>query len=127
MVTIERSLSVDEYLQPKTYKNSEAIAVFLARLLLLEPGTFQSHPECGIGLISQYRYGIEGNSIRLQSEFQRQIEKYLPDVQGVNVSVKEKDGYYNISAEIDGILYGIQYNTANSKISSKYAKLSDLK
>lgn len=126
-MTQEHSFSVDEYMQPKTYKNSEAIAVFLTRLLLLEPGTYQSHPECGIGLISQYRYGMEGNAIRLQSEFQRQIEKYLPNVQGVNVSVREKDGYYNISAEIDGVLYGIQYNTSNSKISSKYSKLSDLK
>ena len=52
MAITEFSFSVDDFENPKTYKDAEAIATLLVRLLILEPGTFQSHPDMGVGLYS---------------------------------------------------------------------------
>ena len=61
MSITEFGFSVDEFQNPKNYKNAEAIATLLSRLLLLEPGTIQSHPDMGVGLYSKYHYSVEGS------------------------------------------------------------------
>lgn len=126
MAIHEFSLSVDDFQNPKVYKNGEAVLTLLTRLLLLEPGTIQSHPEMGVGLISKYRYSIEGNGPILQSEFQRQIDTYLPDLQGVKVIVSEKGKSYFITAQVQNILYGISFDTESMKIITDTKFLSDL-
>lgn len=126
MAITEFSLSVDDFNNPKTYKDAEAISVLLTRLLLLEPGTIQSHPEAGVGLISKYRFGVEGVASELQAEFQKQIETYLPRLQGAKITVKEKDKVLMIAAEIDNTLYGIYYDTNTSNIKTEYTSLSNL-
>lgn len=126
MAIHEFTFSVDDFMQPKVVKDAEAVQVLLTRLLLLEPGTFQSHPDMGVGLISRFRYGVEGTASKLQSEFQRQIEKYLPQFQGARVAVQEGDGTLFISAEIDDTLYGIYYEINTSKVTTKHTKLANL-
>lgn len=118
--------SVDDFQNPKVVKDAEAVATLLTRLLLLEPGTIQSHPEAGVGIISRYRYSTEGAASELQADFQKQIEKYLPQFQGAKVTVREKDKTFMIAAEIDDTLYGIYYDTNTSNIKTSYTKLSDL-
>lgn len=122
----EALFSVNDFKEPKIIENAEAIATLLTRLLLLEPGTIQSHPEMGVGLISNYRYSTEDNASRLQSNFRSQITKYLPDFQSVRVSVRCKDKQFLITAELDGSLFGLSYNTETSSINSKFSLLSDL-
>lgn len=123
----EHSFSVDDFENPKVYKNSEAMAVLLTRLLLLEPGTIQSHPEMGVGLISKYRYSVEGAASKLKADFEAQIEAFLPDYfQGVTINVTQKGHTFLITAEIDGSIYGISYDSSTSQIESKFAKLSDM-
>lgn len=80
----------------------------------------------GVGLISKYRYSIEGNGPILQSEFQRQIDTYLPDLQGVKVIVSEKGKSYFITAQVQNILYGISFDTESMKIITDTKFLSDL-
>ena len=126
MAITEFSFSVDDFQNPKIFKDAEAVSTLLVRLLLLEPGTIQSHPEAGCGLISKYRYGVEGISSELQSNFQNQIEAYLPQFQGAKISCKEKDGVLMIAAEIDDTLYGIYYDSNTSEIKSDYTSLSNL-
>lgn len=126
MSITENTFSVDDFENPKVLYDAEAIATLLTRLLLLEPGTIQSHPDAGVGLKSRYSMGVAGTSSSLQSEFQRQIETYLPQYQGVKVSVTEKDRAYIITAEIDNSLYGIYYDTSTSNINTQYTKLSNL-
>lgn len=126
MAITEFAFSVDDFQNPKVYKDASAVATLLTRLLLLEPGTIQSHPEAGVGLISRYRFSTEGAASNLQADFQRQIEKYLPQFQGAKISVREKDKTFIIAAEIDDTLYGIYYDTNTSKVSTSYTKLSDL-
>ena len=126
MAVTEFSFSYDEFKNPKKYKDSEAIATMLTRLLLLEPGTIQSHPDMGVGLVSKYKYSMEGTESELKRDFERQIEKYLPQFRGVKVGVKIKNGTFMISTEIDKTLYGIYYNVSTDDIKSGYTRLSDL-
>ena len=126
MAISEFSFSVDDFQNPKVTKDAEAIMVVLTRLLLLEPGTIQSHPDMGVGLYSHYAFGVEGIETELQSDFQRQIERYLPQFQGVKISVSRKDRALFIYAEIDKVLYGIYYDIENKNITSKYSRMSEL-
>lgn len=122
----EFGFSVNEFQTPKVYKDAEAVATLLTRLLLLEPGTIQSHPEMGVGLMSRYRYSVEGTASKLQSDFQQQIERYAPQLLGVRVSVSEKNRQFIIAVEVDNILYGVSFDKDTGEISTKYTSLSDL-
>ena len=122
----EFAFSVDDFQNPKVYKDAEAVATLLVRLLLLEPGTYQSHPDAGIGLISKYRFSTEDAASNLQSDFQQQIEKYLPDLQGVRVSVTAKDHKFLITAEVENVLYGISFDQTTTEIITNTASLADL-
>ena len=128
MAISEFSFSVDDFQNPKVYKDPEAIQTLLVRLLLLEPGTIQSHPDMGVGLYSKYSHSVlnSGESSKLQSEFQSQIEKYLPQFQGARVSVKEQDKNFMISTELDNVLYGVCYERNTAKITAKFTRLSEL-
>lgn len=122
----EYNLSINEFKEPTVSKDAEAIGTLLVRLLLLEPGTFQSHPKMGVGIASRYRYKVAGEAYRLQSDFKNQIETYLPWFQSVDIKVTEIKHQYNILAEIDGMVFSIYYDTLNGSIKYRYAKLSDV-
>lgn len=124
-ILYEHTLSVDEFNNPKVLKNGEAMANILARLLLLEPGTFETHPEMGVGIVSRYRYSFAGHADELESDFKAQIEKYLPTFQGVQVKVEERDNMYYITATINNDLFGIVIDS-NLSIQTVYKQLSDL-
>lgn len=124
--THEYSFSVDQFDNPVVYKNSEAISVLLAQLLLLEPGTFQSHPEMGVGLVSKYRYTMEDNIRNLRDDFRRQIEKYLPQYQGVEVNCYLMKKICYITATIDNTIYAFFYDTEKSELKTTFKALADL-
>lgn len=46
----EHVLSLNDFNMPKVFDASNSIYVLIVRIILLEPGTFQSHPEMGIGI-----------------------------------------------------------------------------
>ena len=127
MAISEFSFSVDDFKSPKVYKDPKAVAVLLTRLRLLEPGTIQSHPEMGVGLYSNFMYGMEGaTASSLKSSIQKQITTYLPDFQSLNVSVVQKEDTLYITVEIDGYVYGFVYNTDKQTLINDYTKLSEL-
>lgn len=127
MAISEFSFSVDDFKSPKVYKDPKAVAVLLTRLLLLEPGTIQSHPEMGVGLYSNFMYGMEGaTASSLKSSIQKQITTYLPDFQSLNVSVVQKENTLYITIEIDGYVYGFVYNADKQTLINDYTKLSEL-
>lgn len=126
MAYTEFCFSVDDFQNPKQYKNPEAIATLLTRLLLLEPGLYQSHPEMGVGLISRFRYSVEGYEKDLRSEFERQINKYLPWFEGVRISVKQKNQTYYIGAEIDEVIYSFYYDADRESLKTTYVPISSL-
>ena len=127
MAISEFSFSVDDFKSPKVYKDPKAVAVLLTRLLLLEPGTIQSHPEMGVGIYSKYMYGMEGTTASsLKSSIQKQITTYLPDFQSVNVNVTQKKDILYITIEIDNYVYGFIYNIDEQSLINDYTKLSEL-
>lgn len=126
MAYTEFCFSVDDFENPKQLKNPEAIATLLTRLLLLEPGLYQSHPEMGVGLISRFRYSIEGSEKDLRSDFERQINKYLPWFEGVRISVKQKNRTFYIGAEIDEVIYSFYYDADRESLKNTYVPISSL-
>lgn len=98
----------------------------MTRLLLLEPGTFQSHPNMGVGLVSKYRYTIEDKLIDLRDDFRNQIEKYLPQYQGVEVQVYMQNNICYINATINNTIYAFFYDTESNDLKSTFKELADL-
>ena len=122
----EYAFNVDEFENPKVYSDTDAIAILLSRLLLLEPGLFQSHPEMGVGLVSKYRYQLSDKLPDLTADFRKQIEKYLPQFQGVEVNAYMVDSRCIITAKIDKYVYGFLYSQDTNELNSTFKALTDL-
>lgn len=122
----EQAFSIDDFQNPKVFLNGQAVCTLLVRLIMLEPGTIQSHPDMGVGIVSRYRYSVEGTESELQADIQRQVNKYLPGLQGVRITVKQQDHAFYIAAEYEGVLYGVSINTETSEIRTNSASLADL-
>lgn len=125
-ITKEPCLTVDEFNRPKILEGREAISTLLVHLILLEPGTYASHPTMGVGLVSRYRYNDEESLEQLQEDIYEQISMYLPEFQAVDVNVymdphnyqtKNTNNEIIIDISIDGVIY--RYETekqADNKI-----------
>lgn len=124
--THEYVFSVDDFGAPIVLKNGEAIATILTRLLLLEPGTIQSHPDMGVGLVSRYRYSTEIDVDTLRDDFRAQIEKYLPQYQGVQVNCFMQNKVCYINATIDDTIYAFFYDTNTNDLKTTFKALADL-
>lgn len=98
----------------------------LTRLLLLNPGTIQSHPDMGVGLVQKYRYSLEGAEIQLQSDYRNQIDTYLPQFTGADVAVKFKDHQFQIFVQVANTVFAFLYDTEEDQIQTSYSRLSDL-
>lgn len=112
------ALSVDEYGRPTAYKDKAAIRILLIQLILLNPGTFQSHPNMGVGLVKRYRYSFMENISSIKLEIENQIETYLPMLQGVSVDIEPNpdiDKEIIIYITIEDTLY--PFTTNDGKLS----------
>lgn len=92
----------------------------LVRLILLEPGTIQSHPNMGVGLTSKYRYMDVDDACRdLKTEIQQQIVTYMPELSGVEIDIKPQGtSGISLNFSVNGVLYDFSYNTQNGKLES---------
>ena len=87
--TPEPVFSIDPTMnRPIEYKDKDAAILLIMRLILLEPGTFETHPDCGVGLISNYRYIQDLDLSSLENRIQTQIETYLPMFTNVSVTIE---------------------------------------
>lgn len=124
----EYSLKVNDFNEPKTYEKQQALMLLLTRLILLEPGTFQSHPDMGVGLISNFRYRVDDGSLvsDLKSRIQSQINTYLPFLDGVNVLVEIHDKSFYVTIGIDDLIFGVLYDTQTNDLSTDYTTIAEL-
>lgn len=100
----EYCMSVDNFKKPLIYKNQQAIALLLTRLILLNPGSDPLHPEMGVG-ITNYRYAF-GRLDELKQRVQNQISTYLECFSSANVEIKiTNDNLCNIEITIDDVIY----------------------
>ena len=87
----EPLLSVDKYYKPLVAKDFDYTTLLLVRLILLEPGTIQTHPDCGVGLVSKFRYSTDVKMRDLEIRIKEQIVKYLPQFSLVRVRCELED------------------------------------
>jgi len=113
-------LSINNFGKPKEVNQEAFIYTQLVRLILLEPGTIQTHPEMGIGIASRYRYKETSDAIRsLKTELQKQVTTYLPELSGVEIDVSQQgDTGLSIKFNINGVLYDFNYDTKSGKLES---------
>jgi len=114
--------SINPINKPELLEGAKAVYTLLVRLFLLNPGTYQSNPDMGIGLVKNYRYGTDEDIEDLKSNAQEQISTYLPGFETVSVDIDrdETQKILNINITLDGTPYQLNYNTELQSISSLY-------
>ena len=113
----EYLMSVDEFYSPKIVKNNDAIYTLLIRLLQLEPGSIQTHPEMGIGIVSKYRFAEADTVVdELKRNIQEQISTYLPNLSGVEVRVYTKNKVLYVEIQVDNTLYKFQTSKESDSV-----------
>lgn len=109
---VEYYLGIDEFNHPKVYTNEDATYTLLKKLILLEPGTYPTRPEMGVGLISKYRYGEADILTILRDNIKEQIEQYLPQFHNVEVRLLlTKSKELQIEIIINQTVYSMVYNS----------------
>ena len=96
-------------------------------LLLLEPGTIQSHPDMGVGIVSKYRYMHEDSLPDLLADFRKQINTYIPGFEGISINGEIHNKVVYLTAIINQTIYGFTFDTETTKMNNTvFNKLSDL-
>ena len=67
---------------------TDAAVVQITRLILLEPGTIQTHPDCGVGIVSRFRYSTDVDTRDLENTISHQISTYLPMYTNIKTAVE---------------------------------------
>lgn len=83
----EPLMTINQFQRPIELEGTDAQIMLITRLILLDPGTIQTHPDMGVGLVSMYRYTVEVDLDKLRNRIQSQISKYLPMFTTVQVKV----------------------------------------
>lgn len=125
MALNEYTLSVNSFLEPDVKSGPKAVCKLLVQLLLLEPNTFDTHPDMGVGIVSRYRYSFLGHADDLKRDFQNQITKYLPALTGIVIDVKELQNMYYITATFNKTVYIISVDET-FKINTDYRSLNEI-
>ena len=118
-IPYEHLLSINKFEKPTVAKDNDAVSILITRLILLEPGTIQSHPEMGVGLVSRYRYSETRNIESLRRDIADQIAKYLPTLSGTDVEVTANDKSITISVTADNVMYSYNFDAATSTLTLK--------
>ncbi len=119
----EYAMSLDDFLNPTTYQGKSAVEILICRLILLEPGTFETHPDMGVGIVSRFRNMKETELPELDSEITRQMTTYLPFVYGVQVQTKFiGKGRIRITIKASDEVFALTYDQNKSGL--KREKLS---
>ena len=108
----EHVLSLNDFNMPKVFNESDSAYVLIIRLLLLEPGKFQSHPDMGIGIRSRYRFNNDENFLmNLQNDIKKQIDKYLPELSATDVTITSNNKVLGIIINTADGAYVVSYDT----------------
>lgn len=116
-------MAKNDFEDPKVLKGDRAAIYHIIRLIIADPGTYPLHPEMGVGLYSNYRYGWNDEILtKLRSHISEQLSIYMPELSGVSVNVK---------AVKHQVLITIQFNstivTLVSDDKNKTLSIADLK
>ena len=110
----EATLSVDNFNQPKVLINEKATGTHIMRLILMEKGTIQTHPDMGVGIRSRYRHAEATKLSSLRQDIQNQIESYLPiSYESIEVNCRIVSGIIVIDVIADDVLFRFTYDQSN--------------
>lgn len=129
----EPLLSVDKYYKPLVATDTNYATLLLVRLILLEPGTFQTHPDCGVGLVSKFRYATNVDMAELQKRIKDQIMLYLPQYSLVNVkcvlgdSKTDEEKVIKIYITSEELNVYLPINTETGEVLENTLKLHDFR
>ena len=84
----EPLMTINKFYKPVILTGSDAAVMQITRLILLEPGTIQTHPNCGVGIVSRYRHSTQLDIRELEDVIATQISTYLPMYTTVRVAVE---------------------------------------
>lgn len=122
----EHVLSLNEFGMPRVFEESDTNYILIVRLLLLEPGIFQSHPEMGVGLKSRYRYNnSEDFLLSLKRDISSQIQKYLPTLASQDITLQFKDHILGIIIDTTDGSYVLAYDTISQEIDTAASYILD--
>lgn len=110
-------LAKNSFGMPRVLSDGDADYMHIVYLLLLEPGTFQSHPNMGVG-IRRYRFINDDDILdTIQTNIRKQMEAYLPsiDVSTVTLSIME-DKTLGIAINTENGIYALTYNPDTNNI-----------
>ena len=111
----EHVLSINDFNMPKVFDENDSNYVLLIRLILLEPGKFQSHPTMGIGIKSRYRFNNNEDSMdSLRSDLRNQINKFLPWIVTTEITITRKENTLGFIINTAEGAYVISYNTSKN-------------
>jgi len=125
----EPLLSVDKYYRPLVVKNINYATLLLVRLILLEPGTIQTHPDCGVGLVSKFRYSTGVDIQKLETRIAEQISRYLPQftLAKIKCELDTDEKIIKIYITTNELNVFIPINTQTGEVLRKDSYLSDFK
>ena len=103
----EYLLDVDKRQQPKVFTKYEGDRINVFRLIMLEPGTFPTHPTLGVGLVSRWRFrDVDTIKSSLASTIEAQLKDFMPQLIDPQVTVtivnNNNKNIINISVRVNG-------------------------
>ena len=117
----EYSLSINSFNNPDELKRADAACLLIMRLILLTPGTIQTYPEMGVGLITKYRFMYDTELQNLKKLITDQINLYLPELNltSVELTLNPKDlKELIIQIRIENTLYVLQTEGETLKLAN---------
>ena len=113
--------ALDEFGATKKYTGGQEKAMQIVMLISIYKGTNSYHPDQGVGLYSRYLPITEDNIDDLQADIDEQMETYLPEYVGIDVTAFIDDDMdklvINIDIEDDDIY---SFDTESKKLFSGY-------
>ena len=120
----EYSLNLDSFLNPTIYKGRSAVEILICRLILLEPGTIETHPNMGVGISSKYRNMASSDLTELDNDIKDQITTYMPFIYGVEVKTAVlKKGILRIAIKANDELFALTFDSNKDNSALKIEKL----
>ena len=111
----EHVLGLNDFNMPRVFNENDSNYVLLTRLILLEPGKFQSHPTMGIGIKSRYRFNNNEDFMdSLRSDLRNQINKFLPWIVTTEITITRKENTLGFIINTAEGAYVISYNTSKN-------------
>ena len=113
----EHPLALNSFGMPKVLDGTDAMYTKIVQLMLLEKGTYQSHPNLGLGLRSRYRHNNSENFLQtLQMDITDQIDRFLPSLTTIEISVTMQNNILGIVIDTQNGAYAIAYNGSTDAV-----------